>query len=27
MKVESFYFKAGNCTGFLCTTLHPLTQN
>ncbi|BAX62971.1 hypothetical protein BSFP_058390 [Burkholderia stabilis] len=23
----SFYFKPANCTGFLCTTLNPLTQN
>ncbi|WP_322079016.1 hypothetical protein [Burkholderia cepacia] len=23
----SFYFKPTNCTGFLCTTLNPLTQN
>ncbi|MBR8144236.1 hypothetical protein KDW55_22930 [Burkholderia sp. AU19243] len=23
----SFYFEASNCTGFLCTTLNPLTQN
>lgn len=23
----SFYFSASNCTGFLCTTLNPLTQN
>lgn len=23
----SFYFNASNCTGFLCTTLNPLTQN
>ncbi|KVN28532.1 hypothetical protein WJ63_12330 [Burkholderia pyrrocinia] len=23
----SFYFKPSNCTGFLCTTLNPLTQN
>ncbi|RKU03947.1 hypothetical protein C7H84_06715 [Burkholderia sp. Nafp2/4-1b] len=27
MQIGSFYFKAGNCTGFLCTTLNPLTQN
>jgi hypothetical protein len=23
----SIYFKASNCSGFLCTTLNPLTQN
>lgn len=23
----SYYFKASNCSGFLCTTLNPLTQN
>ncbi|MDR6497088.1 hypothetical protein J2785_000230 [Burkholderia ambifaria] len=23
----SFYFKPANCTGLLCTTLNPLTQN
>ncbi|RQR26302.1 MULTISPECIES: hypothetical protein [unclassified Burkholderia] len=27
MQQAPFYFKAGNCTGFLCTTLNPLTQN
>ncbi|WP_175691277.1 hypothetical protein [Burkholderia anthina] len=25
--MASFYFKPENCTGFLCTTLNPLTQN
>ncbi|WP_423369599.1 hypothetical protein [Burkholderia sp. LMG 32019] len=25
--MASFYFKPTNCTGFLCTTLNPLTQN
>ncbi|MDN7896652.1 hypothetical protein [Burkholderia cepacia] len=25
--MASFYFKPANCTGFLCTTLNPLTQN
>ncbi|KVQ61940.1 hypothetical protein [Burkholderia territorii] len=27
MQQAPFYFKAANCTGFLCTTLNPLTQN
>ncbi|WP_241300141.1 hypothetical protein [Burkholderia stabilis] len=25
--MASYYFKPTNCTGFLCTTLNPLTQN
>jgi hypothetical protein len=25
--MASFYFTPKNCTGFLCTTLNPLTQN
>lgn len=25
--IASFYFTPKNCTGFLCTTLNPLTQN
>ncbi|WP_423763585.1 hypothetical protein [Burkholderia sp. NLJ2] len=25
--MASLYFKPANCTGFLCTTLNPLTQN
>ncbi|KVK80138.1 hypothetical protein WS90_02030 [Burkholderia cepacia] len=25
--MASFYFKPANCSGFLCTTLNPLTQN
>lgn len=27
LQQASFYFSASNCTGFLCTTLNPLTQN
>ncbi len=27
MQQAPFYFSAGSCTGFLCTTLNPLTQN
>ncbi|MDR2990363.1 MAG: hypothetical protein LBU72_00255 [Burkholderiaceae bacterium] len=27
MPVASFYFKASNCSGFMCTALNPLIQN
>ncbi|NIE56326.1 MULTISPECIES: hypothetical protein [unclassified Burkholderia] len=27
LAMASFYFTPKNCTGFLCTTLNPLTQN
>ena len=27
LAMASFYFNPKNCTGFLCTTLNPLTQN